>query len=99
MTLIVTTALNRLTLETGFQMLPTDAVQYIKTTYQDTGKILSISVEFSEDKLSRTSTVVFADEAARKLYFSDPILKEVFDAQRVYNAANGMVVERSFEDA
>ena len=99
MTLTVTTVLTRLTLETSYQLLPADIIQYIKTTYQDTGKILSLSVELSEDKLSRTSTVVFADDAARKLYIADPILKEVFVAQRAYNAANGMVQERLFVNA
>ena len=95
MPVIMTTVNTRLTPAIEFKILPESTVQYIKTQYQDTGKILSIVGEFSQDMLTRTVTITFSDHDAALAYRTDATLYEAFNTVRMYNSANGITLQRT----
>lgn len=99
MPVIVTTVNTRLTLVTNFQTLPESAIQHIKTQYQDTGKLLDIQTSFSDDHLTRTTTLTFSSPEATHEYNSDATLYEAFNATRIYNSANGITFHRTIVNA
>jgi hypothetical protein len=90
MTIIVTHINTRLTAATSFETLPNNTVQYIKTQYQDTGKLLDIQTSLSSDRLTRTGILTFKDQSAVSEYYNDPIIAEALTVIRAYNSANGI---------
>lgn len=58
--------------------------------YTAAGKILSSEITFSEDRLSRTVTRTFVDEAAVEEFKNDPARTAYLTARNEYNAANGI---------
>lgn len=51
---------------------------YLKEKYINTGKLMSVDREMSEDKLSITLTTIWASQEAFAEYFSDPFCVEKF---------------------
>jgi hypothetical protein len=99
MTVIVTTTNTRPFPTVNFAALPDNIIGYIKTTYQDTGKLLSIDSEFSDDRLVRTTTLVFSDPAALSDYNHDTTLVAAFTTIRDYNSFNGISHRRNIVNA
>lgn len=67
--------------------------QYVKTTYLDTGKMLSTSENVSEDLLTLTFNTVFPAEQERVAYINDPIVKKYFEFIIDYRKSNGMTMD------
>jgi hypothetical protein len=95
MTVTVITTNTRSTSTTTFAVLPDNIAEYIKTTYQDTGKLLSIDSHYSEDQLIRTTTLVFNNPVELHDYNYDTILTTAFATIRNYNSINGISHQRT----
>lgn len=91
----MTTTNTRLTPTIEFQILPESAVQHIQTQYRDTGKILDLQTEISNDLLTRTTVITFRDVSALSQYKLDTVLNDAFNSIRTYNAANGITHQRT----
>lgn len=63
---------------------------YLNSTYVSTGKILSRQVVISEDKLTRTITMVWASEEARQEYLNDPITIQALKEEKNHRSQNGI---------
>lgn len=51
-----------------------DMFDYIKETYEDTGKILGSTVEETDDKLRKVETIMFDSEESYNEWLTDEIL-------------------------
>ena len=66
-------------------------LSYRKSTYVDTGKILSIKRMVSSDGLSLVALVSFIDDAARSTYAVDPKCVENGTLRSEYDIANDII--------
>jgi hypothetical protein len=64
--------------------------EHIKTTYKDTGKLVTIEVTKSEDLLTQTAVWGWNTEEDYDAYLADPILQEWFEIVRDHNASNNI---------
>lgn len=99
MTVTITTTNTRVSPTNKFAVLPNNIIEYIKTTYQDTGKLLSIDTYYSEDQLIRTTTLVFRDPLASNEYNHDDTLTTAFATVLNYNSTNGISHQRTIVNA
>lgn len=75
---------------------PTDAfMAHYKTTYMDSGKILSSTVTISEDKLKQVITTMWKDEPTWNEYLADSVCQAHFNARNAYHDGNGIANDRS----
>jgi len=67
-----------------FYKAPEEFLDYRDSSYLDTGKILEITNEVSEDGLSKIITVVYLDQESLDEYDVDPRVMANRDAYRTY---------------
>ena len=65
--------------------------EHVKTTYKDTGKIVSTGVTKSDDLLTMTAIWIWKTPEDHKEYQADPIIKEWIELNNNYNLANGII--------
>lgn len=65
---------------------------YRDQTYISTGKILEINVNFSEDKLTKTTVLVFSDQTYKVEYSNDPVILKNKRRSKLYNLEHSITV-------
>lgn len=72
-------------------IVPPPILRHMKTTYIETGKIVSIDHALSTDNLTLTTTVVFESQTSLDAFVNDETIKtNIFDVRTLYNEANGI---------
>lgn len=99
MTTIVTTVQTRVSLNIGFSQVPDNVLQYIKTTFQDTGKLLSVVTTLSPNNLTRTTVLTFNNNQSYQDYLADTTIIASVEVGRNHNASNGISHQRTIVDA
>lgn len=79
----------------AFYQLTTEFRDHFKTTYKDSGKILSNTVTLSEDRLKQVISTMWTDEATWNAYREDAICMEHFAARNAYNDQFSITGERA----
>jgi ABC-type tungstate transport system permease subunit len=78
----------------AFYQLTIEFRDHFKAAYKDSGKTLSNTVTFSEDRLKQVISTMWTDEATWNAYREDPVCVEHFTARNAYNVANSIADER-----
>lgn len=75
---------------------PSDIARYVKTTYQDSGKIIEKNITISENQLTITVVAVWQDGAFEE-WSNDPVTREGRLAQNVHNLEHNIVTTSTQE--
>jgi hypothetical protein len=65
---------------------------YLKLTYFDTGKLISISTSLSDNQLELIKTMVYKDEASKDEHISDSVTQDFVGDMIEYNTTNNILI-------
>lgn len=80
----------------GFNRSPNltaEIMELRESRYVNTGKIVSVQRDMSEDQLTLTTTVIFESKEAMIEYQSDPDLEPMRQDQMEYLATKGIMID------
>ncbi len=87
----------RPSIEVPFYAWPPMVVDYVNTTYRDTGKIYSRTFTLSEDGLTQMAVTVWTDGSLEE-WTNDPNVRPHRLAQTQYNLDNNIVTTSDVQD-
>ena len=70
-----------------------DALNYVRTNYDNTGKRTSFSITLSENALEATYTSVYTDEATKNEFMTDSTVLTEFRRRNAVNDGNNITRE------
>ena len=80
----------RPSVEVDWEPFSTEASNYVKENYDNTGKRTSFEIVLSEDSLEATYTSVYADEAAKNEFITDSTILTEFKRRNAVNRSNNI---------
>lgn len=95
MAIRVTSVTERPNTNVEFWSFDAAARAHLKTTFKDTGKILSRTSTTSENGLVKTVVRTFVDRAAFDEFKNDPVRIAAVASRDAYNTANGITSSSS----
>jgi len=78
----------------GASYLSDSALETQKSAYEDSGKLISCTVETSSNELELLKTWVFKDKETMKEWFDDTKITDYVSARDTYNTNNSITREK-----
>jgi hypothetical protein len=69
-----------------------ELIEYVKYVHVDSGNIVSSVVTLSDDNLTRTETIVWANQEALDFFAKDQMILDSKKLRKEYNKQNGIYV-------
>ena len=80
----------RPSVDVDWEPFSVDALNYVRTNYDNTGKRTSFSITLSENALEATYTSVYTDEAVKNEFLSDSTILTEFKRRNAVNRSNNI---------
>ena len=80
----------RPSVEVDWEPFSVEALNYVRTNYDNTGKRLSFDVTLSENALEATYTSVYTDEAVKNEFLADSTILTEFKRRNAVNRSNNI---------
>ena len=80
----------------NFYVASDEIKNHIKTTYLDTGKMISRNSVFSGDNLQRIRTLIFSDKESWEEFDNDDVISDIRAARLSHNTSNNIENESNF---
>ena len=80
----------------NFYVASDEIKNHIKTTYLDTGKMLSRNSVFSSDNLQRIRTLIFSNKESWEEFDNDDVISDIRAARLSHNTSNNIENESNF---
>ena len=80
----------RPSVDVDWEPFSVEALNYVRTNYDNTGKRLSFDVTLSENALEATYTSVYIDEAVKNEFLADSTILTEFKRRNAVNRSNNI---------
>ena len=80
----------RPSVDVDWEPFSVEALNYVRTNYDNTGKRLSFDVTLSENALEATYTSVYTDEAVKNEFLADSTILTEFKRRNAVNRSNNI---------